>query len=108
MRLRFSIRDLLLVTTISALAIGWWLDHRKLTKENLAEFTVYYLKYADAKVVSGSLQQLFARNSDVSVTFDPRLNAIFVHGPAKRQDEIEMLLKLTDVSPTASGSQTGQ
>lgn len=28
MKLRFTIRDLLLVTAIIALAVGWWLDHR--------------------------------------------------------------------------------
>ena len=27
--MKFSIRDLLLVTVIAALAIGWWLDHRR-------------------------------------------------------------------------------
>jgi hypothetical protein len=26
----FSIRDLLLVTVIVALAVGWWIDHRRL------------------------------------------------------------------------------
>jgi hypothetical protein len=28
MRFRFTIRDLLLLTMIVALAVGWWLDHR--------------------------------------------------------------------------------
>ncbi|MGI8981923.1 MAG: hypothetical protein ACR2FY_22045 [Pirellulaceae bacterium] len=28
--MKFSIRDLLLVTVIVALALGWWLDHRLL------------------------------------------------------------------------------
>ena len=28
MKFQFSIRDLLLVTAIAGLAIGWWLDHR--------------------------------------------------------------------------------
>ena len=27
--MKFSIRDLLLVTVIVALALGWWLDHRE-------------------------------------------------------------------------------
>jgi hypothetical protein len=27
--MKFSIRDLLLVTVIVALAVGWWVDHRK-------------------------------------------------------------------------------
>ena len=30
---RFSIRDLLLVTAIVALSIGWWVDHRQLKKD---------------------------------------------------------------------------
>jgi len=101
---RFSIRDLLLITLIAALAIGWWLDHRKLTKANSGEYAVYYLKYANAKAVSGALQQLFA--SDVSVTSDARLNAILVRGPAKRQNEITALLQQSDVRPTTIGAQS--
>jgi hypothetical protein len=27
--MKFSVRDLFLVTVIVALAVGWWLDHRK-------------------------------------------------------------------------------
>ena len=30
--MKFSIRDLLLVTVIVALAVGWWVDHRRLTR----------------------------------------------------------------------------
>ena len=29
MRLRFTIRDLLWLTALAALAVGWWLDHRR-------------------------------------------------------------------------------
>ena len=31
--MKFSIRDLLLVTVIVALAVGWWIDHRRQAKE---------------------------------------------------------------------------
>ena len=31
--MKFSIRDLLLVTLIVALTLGWWLDHRRLVQE---------------------------------------------------------------------------
>ena len=37
--MKFSIRDLLLVTLIVALALGWWIDHRRLTKPPLPKQT---------------------------------------------------------------------
>jgi len=33
MRLRFTIRDLLWLTLVVALAVGWWLDHRLIDLE---------------------------------------------------------------------------
>ena len=106
MRFRFTIRDLLLLTVIVALAIGWWLDHWKLTKENSAEFTVYYLKYADAKDACGTLQKLFAGNSDTAVVADPKLNAIFAQGTASQLHGIELQLKTIDASPPPGSKQT--
>jgi type II secretory pathway component GspD/PulD (secretin) len=102
----FSIRDLLLLTVIAALAVGWWLDHRKLTKDNSAQFTIFYLRYADAKVVGGTLQKLFAGNSDMEIAADGKLNAIIAHGPAKQLDAIELILKTLDVRPTPTAEQT--
>ena len=34
MRLRFSIRDCLLVTAIVGLALGWWVDRQRLIREH--------------------------------------------------------------------------
>jgi len=34
MRLRFSIRDLLWLTLVVALAVGWWLDHARLSQND--------------------------------------------------------------------------
>jgi len=31
--MKFSIRDLFLVTVIVALVMGWWLDHRRLEQK---------------------------------------------------------------------------
>jgi hypothetical protein len=36
MRLRFTIRDLLWLTLVVALAAGWWIDHKRLVR--LMEF----------------------------------------------------------------------
>ncbi|HEY2881077.1 MAG TPA: hypothetical protein VGJ15_01560 [Pirellulales bacterium] len=33
MRLHFSIRDLLWLTVVAALAVGWWLDYRQVARE---------------------------------------------------------------------------
>ena len=30
MRIRFTIRDLVWLTVVAALAVGWWLDHRQM------------------------------------------------------------------------------
>jgi hypothetical protein len=35
MRLRFTIRDLLWLTLVVALIVGWWLDHRRLQSQIL-------------------------------------------------------------------------
>jgi hypothetical protein len=32
MRFHFTIRDLLWLTVVVALAVGWWLDHQRLTE----------------------------------------------------------------------------
>jgi hypothetical protein len=34
MRLRFTIRDLLWLMLVLALALGWWLDHKRLESVN--------------------------------------------------------------------------
>jgi hypothetical protein len=33
MKLRFTLRELILFTAIVAIALGWWIDHRRLTRE---------------------------------------------------------------------------
>ena len=32
-KLRFSIRDLIFITAVTGLGIGWWVDHRRLEQE---------------------------------------------------------------------------
>jgi hypothetical protein len=35
MKLRFTIRDLLWLTLVVAMGLGWWLDHRQAQRNNL-------------------------------------------------------------------------
>ena len=72
---RFSIRDVLLVTAIVALAVGWWLDH--LTNRKATQNVVYNLKYAVAESVCEMLQRRFFAD-DVHVIVGPTADAVFV------------------------------
>ena len=38
MKFQFSIRDLLLIIVIAALAAGWWIDHRRLSKMSVQKW----------------------------------------------------------------------
>jgi hypothetical protein len=45
MPLRFTIRDLLLIILIAALAAGWWIDHQRINR-----LTVQQWEYLDADI----------------------------------------------------------
>ena len=56
--MKFSIRDLLLVTMIVALAVGWWVDHRRQAmKTNSDAWTTAGLK-AEAHFRDDEIQKL--------------------------------------------------
>jgi hypothetical protein len=50
MKIQFSIRELLLIIVIAALAVGWWLDHARIQEEraNLARMKVELLEQQKA------------------------------------------------------------
>jgi hypothetical protein len=103
---RFSIRDLLLLTVIAALTIGWRLDHRKLTKDNSIGFSVYYLRYAHAKDIVGTLQRAYAGDSDVNLFPEVNKNAVIARAPALQLDTIATLLNQLDVATASTANQT--
>jgi type II secretory pathway component GspD/PulD (secretin) len=108
-RLQFSIRDLLLVTVIAALAFGWWFDHRKLTADNSNLTTdngmvrrLHYLQYIDASVTAKKLRTMFAECPELKFDFDARQNAIVTSAPKSQQDEIDSILRNLDAPPQLS------
>jgi hypothetical protein len=59
MKLRFSVRELLLAIAVVALAIGWWIDHRRAGKAaQLSQLQVNVLqaRMVDANAEVRSLQ----------------------------------------------------
>jgi hypothetical protein len=41
MRLRFTIRDLLWLAVVVALAVGWWVDRRSIQRQSAIEFNEF-------------------------------------------------------------------
>ncbi len=105
MRFRFTIRELLWLTVVMAMAIGWWLDHRKLTQDISPRPSYCGLLWADAKSVQGILQRAYVGQSDISFSLDARNNAIVVSAPPRSRAEILFLLKQFDVASASAWKQ---
>jgi len=99
-RPQFSIRDLLLLTAIVALAVGWWLDHRRLTQV-APTYTMYYVKWADSATAAKVIQAMFP--SKAQVVADPKTKAL---GIVAQEDDIPaitvLLQKLEDQAKAAA------
>jgi hypothetical protein len=96
MKIRFSIRDLIFIIIIAALAFGWWLDHSNLTRDSTSLLSVYSLADANPAAVLATLQQLYGGNSDVSLSISSD-GKIISRAPSKQQREIEALVMRLDV-----------
>jgi len=101
--LRFSIRDLLWLTLVVALAVGWWLEHRSwvavdplLVDRGKPQLHVYKIENATASAILRTLQTSLAGNPNVSLTLDPRNNAIIVIATRNQQKPIARLIEELD------------
>jgi type II secretory pathway component GspD/PulD (secretin) len=95
MRLRFSIRDLLWLTALIAMGIGWWLEHRQWINSDQPLVTVYPIKIADPKMVLKVLQIAYSRDSGVRVGLDETSNSVVVLArPSQHIDIRETILKI--------------
>ena len=96
MRFRFSIRDLLLLTLVVALAVGWWLDHHELMDQK--RIIVYPVKTTSA---SFALKMLNAAvgGSEVLLTADERNNSIVAAGKPVEQVKIRDLISQIEAIP---------
>ena len=62
MKLRFTIRDLLWMTLVIVLAVGWWVDHRRLTEpwEPIPQYLIELKLSKDSTIASleGTISKL--------------------------------------------------
>ena len=76
--MKFSIRDLLLVTMIVALVAGWWVDRSSLAKENkqlskqLKDSASYYGFFGQAREGAGVDTTGFLPNSSAPAPNPPK------------------------------------
>jgi hypothetical protein len=108
MQLRFSVRDLLLVTAIVALAVGWWLDHKEQIGRYEAllgpKIEVYRISTADPNVVLKVLQSMLA-GTPVRLAVDTKSNFLVAQATPSQHAMIRTLadkLEGKDASPTSS------
>ena len=101
MRFRFSIRDLLLVVVIAALASGWCVDHRRLAEANeqLVEATTTYREIKEIphgvarQEILKSLKEAFSDQPEVTLADDPKTNGIVVFANRGEHSAIDLAIR---------------
>jgi hypothetical protein len=94
---QFSIRELLLITVIIGLALGWWLDHRAFV--NIPRPVMHYLEKADAATAAKLLKTIWPDSQGVLFTVDARQNAIVAIARPSQQAVIQKWVEAFDQKP---------
>jgi type II/III secretion system protein len=93
MKLRFTIRDLLWLAVVVALAVAWWLDHRQ-------SLRIYPVKSVSAsEVVMVLSPALTADDKSIHIAIDERTNSIAVLATANQHVAIAKLIGDLDAEP---------
>jgi hypothetical protein len=108
MRFHFTIRDLLWLTALVALAVGWWLDHR--TQHNRYQVLIndqpkivgYQIRNADPESVVNTLKTILAGAPDVRLAADTKAKNVVAIAHDSQHAVIRALIIKLDVSPVTS------
>jgi hypothetical protein len=92
MPLRFTIRDVLWLTLVVALIVGWWVDHRHTQNRHASEV---YVKWTDPSQDAQILREIYRDRRDVQFVADADSVTIVTASPALRE-QIERLLAEVD------------
>ena len=99
-RFQFSIRELLLVTVIIGLSLGWWLDHR--ARFDTPRPVMRYLQNTDATRAANQLKTIWADSPTVKIAVDARNNAIVALARPSQQAVIREWTEQFDRTPGPS------
>jgi hypothetical protein len=86
---RFSIREILLVTLVAGLALGWWVDHRAVTRR-LAECTKRSEQLEDVLLDAKAAMEVlttFQGQMGSTIYFQPQFDSVF--GPGAHRQEFK-------------------
>ena len=105
-RPQLSLRTLMLIVLVLAIAIGWWVDHSRLVRRvpeqsqpNLV-IKIFSLENGDAQELTKALRELFPPDSTGSmhVACDARTNSIMARGTTADLKLIEAILLRLDAA----------
>ena len=96
MRLRFTIRDLLWLTVVVALAVGWCIEHQNFIRRDEPMAQVYTLKFSDPRDTRDVLRSIYADKRDMEFAVDLDHNCIVVLARPSMQVEIRILIEQID------------
>jgi hypothetical protein len=109
MRFRFSIRDLLWLTVVAGLAVGWWLDHREQVNRFEAmngplKIQIYPITVADPNAVLKVLQTALA-GAPVRLAIDTKSNLLMAQATPSQHAMIHSLVdKMEGKSPSPTST----
>ncbi len=110
-RRQLTLRTLMLVVLILALALGWWVDHGNLTKKIPAqpppnlEIMITSLRNANAQEMVNAVRELFPNNAarPLYIAGDPNTNSIMFRGTKEDLEIVEAILLKIENSDKVSG-----
>ncbi len=102
-RYQWTLRTLMMLVLIFGLMVGWWVDHRRLTRriptrpQPSLEVRVFSIVNGDSKELAAAIGELFPGDNEnpPKITAESRTNSVMVRGTAEDLNVIEaILLKL--------------
>jgi hypothetical protein len=107
MRPRFSIRDLLWLTLVVGVCVGWYLEYRRwvaLNSQKPLVLRAYHLQNIDGTMMGNVLLPLQQNTPGVRIGVDERYNAVYILGNPEVHDIAKKIIEQLDQKHPSSPS----